>query len=119
MKKYLCRREFLKLKSNKTYEECKNELDIKFGRKFSIRTLKRWNKRFPTTEWDLNDNTQRPKRICKKFDENTKKIVVDSREKYGYSAHQLRIKLEEREIFMSVSYIKNIIRLLGLSRGNK
>jgi len=119
MKKHLYRREFLKLKSNKTYEDCKKYLEVKFNRKFSIRTLKRWNKRFLTSEWDLNDITQRPEKIYHKFDKQTKEIVVELRKKYGYSAHQLRIKLEEIEIFMSVSYIKKIIREVGLSRGNK
>jgi len=119
MKKHLFRREFLKIKSDRTYEECQRHLEIKFNKKFSIRTLKRWNKKFLTTNWDLNDESQRPNTIHRKFDQNIRKIVIESRKKYGYSAKQLRIKLNEAKIFMSVSYIKKIIREVGLSRGNK
>jgi len=120
MKKYVIRKEFFKLRlKGKSYKECQEELEIKFERKHSLITLKRWWKRFNNSEWDLMDVSQRPRVIHYKFDVNTEMLVVKLRKRYGYSANQLRIKLKEKGIEISEATLKRIIKKHGLSRGNK
>jgi|SRR3989344_2339081 len=120
MKKHLIRKEFLKLKiKGKSYKKCQEELFKGNQRRYAIRTLKRWWKRFNETEWDLKDTSQRPYKLPIKFSEKEKMIVIDSRKKTGYSAKQIRIKLQEKGISISESLIKELIKEAGLSRGNK
>ena len=120
MKKSTARREFFKLRlKNKSHKECQKELEFKSGKKYGIRTLKRWQKRLNETEWDLNDTSQRPKKILYKFDKEVESSVIDLRKKIGYSVNQLRIKLQEEDIKISEATLKRLIRKNGLSRGNK
>ena len=120
MKRHILRREFLKLKlNNNSYRKCKNILEQRFEIKVSIITLKRWMKRFNEIDWNLRDSSQRPKTIHYKFTDKDKQRVVDYRKKEGYSSQKLRLKLQEREIFMSESTIKRIVKGHGLSNGNK
>src|SRR3989338_10440858 len=119
MKRHILRREFLKLKLSKSYKNCKEILEKRFEIKISIITLKRWWKRFNQTEWDLRDTSQRPHTMHRKFTEKDKQRVVAYRKEEGYSSQKLRLKLQEREIFMSESTIKRIVKSHGLSNGNK
>lgn len=120
MKKHLLRKEFLKLKiSGKSYKECQEELLDRYEVPLSIRTLKRWLKRFNKGKWNLLDTSQRPKRIHRKFSKKEKTEAINLRRKTGFSAKQIRIKLVEKRIIMSESYIKQLIKAEGLSRGNK
>ena len=59
------RREFIKLRvKQKFYSECKKILNIKFNQDISIRTLKRWQKRFNEEEnWDFQNKSKRPNHI--------------------------------------------------------
>ena len=120
MKKHILRREFLKLKSRgHSYKECQKIIEERYQIKKSIETLKRWWKRFNASEWDFKDTSQRPKTIHYKFNNKQKDIVVDLRKAFGYSSQKLKIKLQEKSIFMSESYIKQIVKNNHLSRGNK
>ncbi len=120
MKKHILRREFLKLKSNnKSYKQCKEILEKRFEIRISIITMKRWWKRFANSDWDLMDTSQKPHTVHYKFTEKEKEIVVSFRKKQGYSGQKLRLKLQEKEIFMSESTIKRIVKGHGLSNGNK
>ena len=69
VKKSTVRREFLKCKNNYglSYKQCISELEARFQKRYSIATLKRWNKRFLTTDWDLEDYSQKPKKIKYKY----------------------------------------------------
>ena len=120
MKKHILRREFLKLKSKGySYKECQKIIEEKYQIKKSIETLKRWWKRFNTSEWNFKDTSQRPKTIHYKFDNKQRDIVVYLRKAFGYSSQKLKIKLQEKGIFMSESYVKQIVKNNHLSRGNK
>lgn len=120
MKKHILRKEFLKLKSKEySYKECKKILEERYQIKKSIETLKRWWKRFNNSEWDFKDTSQRPKKIHYKFNNKQKDAVVGLRKDFGYSSQKLRIKLQEKGIFMSESYVKQIVKNNHLSRGNK
>jgi transposase InsO family protein len=120
MKKHILRREFSKLKSKGySYKECQNLLEERYQIKKSIVTLKRWWKKLNISEWDFRDISQRPKTIHYKFNKKQKDKVVDLRKAFGYSSQKLRIKLQEKDIFMSESYIKQIVKNNHLSNGNK
>lgn len=118
MKKHILRREFLKLKSTgKSYKECKELIEQRFEIEISLITLKRWWKRLCTTEWDLRDVSQRPHKIHYKFTE--KETVANIRKQMGFSSQKLRVSLRNKDIFMSESTIKRIVKGHGLSNGNK
>ena len=120
MKKEIIRRYALSLRTEcKTYPEIISAIEKRFNVKISQRTLRRWWKKLSTTEWDLRDTSQRPKTIHNKFKEKDKQRVVVYRKEEGYSSQKLRLKLQEREIFMSESTIKRIVKGHGLSNGNK
>jgi hypothetical protein len=74
---------------------------------------------FNENEWDLRDTSQRPREIHYKFTDKQKQIVVNVRRQIGFSSQKLRISLKNRDIFMSESTIKRIIKCHGLSNGNK
>ena len=120
MKKSIVRREAIKLKLNgKTYPEIIAFLKIRFDYSITKRTLINWMKRFHQTDWDFKDTSQRPKTIHYKFNNKQKDIVVGLRKEFGYSSQKLKIKLQEKGIFMSESYVKQIVKNNHLSRGNK
>jgi transposase InsO family protein len=120
MKKEIIRREAIKLKiSNRTYKEVIQNLKERFDYSITERTLINWMKRFNQTDWDFKDKSQRPKTIHKKFTEKDKLLVVEQRKKQGYSSQKLRIKLQDKNLFMSESTIKRIVKGYGLSNGNK
>jgi transposase InsO family protein len=120
MKKHTIRKEFFKLKNKgHSYKQCQEILGERFGKRYSIRTLKRWQKRLNTSEWDLKDIPQRPIKLPNKFSEEEKLSVVNIRKATAYSSKQIRIKLQEKGIIMSESYIKQLVKGSGLSRGNK
>lgn len=120
MKKEVIRREAIKLKlQGKTYKEIMNFLKERFEYSVTKRTLINWINRLNKTDWDLRDISQRPHTIHHKFTAEDKSLAVDYRKKEGYSSQKLRIKLREKEIFMSESTIKRIVKGHGLSKGNK
>ncbi len=121
MKKHATRKEFLKLKNkNYSYKKCQIALEEKFGIIKSIRTLKRWNKRFQTDDcWDLRDTCQKPDVIQEKFSKEDKKSVSEIRKRFGYGPKKTRIQAQRMGIRMSLSTVKRIIKSSGLSKGSK
>lgn len=120
MKKEIIRRGFLKLKlEGYSYSKCKAILGKQYEPRYDIRSLKRWWKRFNKGNWNLRDNSTRPYNINYKLYAEDLEEVIKLRSKTGFSRYQLKIKLEEKGIFMSESTIRNIIKDAGLSRGNK
>lgn len=120
MRKEIIRREVVKYKlQGKTYREIIDLVWQRFEWRITKRTLINWMKRFDETDWDFRDKSQRPNTIHFKFNSEQKLVVVGLRKSYGYSSQKLRIKLQEKGIFMSESYVKQIIKLNNLSRGNK
>ena len=120
MKKHIIRREAIKYKnSGKTYKETIKFLQEKFNYSITKMTLIRWIKRLDTTEWDLKDKSTKPKKLQTKFSEKDEKEIINLRKFYGYGAKKLRIQIQRKSIFMSISTIKRIIRQTGLSKGSK
>lgn len=120
MERHVIRREFLKLKNKDlSYKQCQNELENRFGIKKSIRTLKRWVKRFiEDDEWDLRDTPQIPSKTPVKFSEEEKKVVERIRKNFGYGPKKTRIQAQNEGIDMSISTVKRIIKQTGLSKGS-
>src|SRR3989344_1054677 len=120
VKKEIIRREAIKLKiQNKKNKEIISYLKERFGYSVTKMTLCRWMNRLNQTEWDFRDASQRPHTIHTKFTEIDKQRVVAYRKEEGYSSQKLRVKMQEKEIFMSESTIKRIVKGHGLSNGNK
>jgi len=120
LKKEIIRREAIKLRlQGKTYKEIIAFLKERFDYFTTKRTLINWMKKFNETDWDFRDNSQRPKTIHYKFTDKDRMNVVSLRKQYGYSSQKLRIKLQEKKIFMSESTVKMIVKDNHLSNGNK
>jgi len=81
--------------------------------------LKNWWKRFNETDWNLKDTSQKPNNLQTKFSEENKKELINLRKIYGYGPKKLRIQLQRKKIFISVTTIKRIIKSSGLSKGSK
>src|SRR3989338_1906115 len=105
MEKHTIRREFLKLKNKGlSYKQCQNELENRFEIKKSLRTLKRWTKRFiEDDEWNLRDTPQIPSKLPIKFSEKEKKVIERIRRNFGYGPKKTRIQAQNEGIDMSVS----------------
>jgi transposase InsO family protein len=120
MEKHAKRREFLKLKNNGlSYKQCQIELKNKFGIDITILTLKRWNKRFMGDDnWDLKDTSQKPKKLNIKFSKKEKEVVERIRKNFGYGPKKTRIQAQKEGVDMSISTVKRIIKVTGLSKGS-
>ena len=90
MKKEEIRREFFKLKiKGFTLKKCKNILLAQFGYEVSKRTLQRWNKRLNETEWNLKDNSKKPKTIHTKLTTEIEERVIKIRNKTGWGENKI------------------------------
>src|SRR3989344_6571809 len=120
MKKEIIRKEFLKLRIKQySYSKCKTQLKEAYGFNVSIRTLKRWQKRFSKDDWNLIDDSRKPKKIYYKITEKSKEEIIKLRKKTGWGAKRLKQILIHLEI--SHFTINNIIKEEGLTRkeGNR
>src|SRR3989338_9125983 len=90
MKKEEIRKEFFKLKIKIfTLKKCKNILLAQFGYEVSKRTLQRWNKRLNETEWNLKDNSKKPKTIYTKLTVEIEEKVIKIRNKTGWGENKI------------------------------
>ena len=113
MKKEEIRKEFFKLKfQGNSYNQCRKIILAKFSYEVTIRTLKRWNKRLETNEWDLRDISKRPKTIHYKINQQIKEKINSIRNKTGWSADKIKPRIEE----VSISTIKRVLSKNNLCR---
>ena len=92
MEKREIRKEFFKLKNKGfSYTQCRRILRSKFDYVVSIRTLKRWIKRFDNSDWDLKDLSKRPKNIYYKINSEIEDKIVDLRKKTGWGEDKLAL----------------------------
>jgi len=91
MKKEEIRKEFFKLKiKGHTNNQCRKILLAQFGYQICKRTLQRWNKKLNTNEWDLKDESTRPKNIHLKIDLVLENNILDLRNKTGFGENKLK-----------------------------
>ena len=113
MNKEEVRKEFFKLRNQgNSYNQCRKIILVKFSYEVTIRTLKRWNKRLETNEWDLKDKSKRPKTIHYKINPNIERRIISIRNKTGWSADKIKPRIEE----VSISTIKRVISKNNLCR---
>ena len=90
MKKEEVRKEYFKLRNiGHTNNQCKLILKAKFNYEVNIRTLRRWTGRLNKTEWDLCDNSKRPKTIYTKITSEVEIKVLDIRNKTGWGQERI------------------------------
>ena len=121
MKKEIIRREFLKLRIKQySYSKCRTRLKELYEYNVSIRTLKRWQKRFSKEEvWNLIDDSRKPKTLHYKITEQGKLDIIRLRKQTGWGAKRLKKILP----YLDLSHltINNILKEYGLTRkeGNR
>ena len=90
MKKEEVRKEYFKLRIKRfTLKKCKNILLAQFGYEVSKRTLQRWNKRLNETEWNLKDNSKKPKTIHTKLTAEIEEKIIKIRNKTGWGENKI------------------------------
>jgi transposase InsO family protein len=91
MKKELIRKEFFKLKNKgHSYSQCRKILIAKYNYEIHARTLQRWMHRLDNDDnWNLKDNSKRPKTIHYKIHEEIEKEVIKLRNKTGFGENKL------------------------------
>ena len=116
MKKEGIRKEFFKLKIQEhTNNQCRKILLAQFGYEVSKRTLQRWNKRLNETNWDLRDESTKPKLIHTKITSELESKVIRLRKETGFGEDKLT------EYFLDVSHkiINKILNKHKLTHPNE
>lgn len=90
MKKEEIRKEFFKLRiDGHSYAQSRKLLKTLSNYEVSIRTLKRWEKKINSSEWDLKDKSRRPFRINYKVTELQKQEIIELKKKTGFGEWKL------------------------------
>jgi putative transposase len=99
MKKEEIRKIFLKLKLNgHSYNQCRKILLVKYNFEVTNRTLKRWMQKLDNSkDWNLEDESRRPKTIHKKITNEIEENVISIRNKTGFGAEKI-------ENFVNISH---------------
>lgn len=119
MRKRFIRKQAIKVrKTCKSYARIQSFLERKYHIKVSLKTLKRWWKRYQLG-WDLKDRSRRPKNVKPGIPIDIESEIIRLRKGTGYSAYQLCVKFEQKNICISESSIKRMIKKYGLSKGSK
>lgn len=120
MKKEIIRREAIKLRIvGKRYSVISLLLHELYGYEVNLRTIKRWYKRFQEEDWDFKSKSTKPKKIYYKFALQDKEEVIKIRKLTGWDSKRIKKILESKGIFMSKSYVEQIIREAHLQRDSK
>ena len=91
MEKALIRKNFFKLKLNgHSYSQCRIILKAKYNYQVTTRTLKRWMDRLDNCDnWDLNDESRKPKTIHYKLSEEIENKIISLRNKTGWGENKI------------------------------
>ena len=90
MKKEEIRKEFFKLKiKGHTNNQCRKIIFAQFDYEVAVRTLRRWTNKLNKTEWDLRDNSKRPKTIHYKITSEIEEKIILIREKTGWGENKI------------------------------
>jgi len=106
MKKEDIRKEFFKLRiRHHSYPQCRRILRAQFGYEVSHRTLQRWTKRINECEWDLRDESRKPRSIHYKITSDIESKIISLRNKTGWGSDKLNKFVKE----ISESSIKRVL----------
>lgn len=115
MRKEDLRKEYFKLRiKHHSNNQCRIILKAKFDFNVNIRTLRRWTKRLNETEWNLKDNSKRPKTIYYKINPDIENNIVLIRNKTGWGDKKL-----ENFVDLSHTSINKILRKYKLTNPSK
>jgi transposase InsO family protein len=91
MKKEEIRKEFFKLKlKGHSYNQCRIILKAQHDYETTPRTLKRWMSRLDSLDnWDLKDESRKPKQIHYKITQEIENRVIEIRNKTGWGANKI------------------------------
>jgi len=90
MKKHEIRREYFKLREKgHSNNQCRKILFMKHSFEVNIRTLRRWAQRLNNNDWNLSDNSRRPKMIHRKITKEIEDKVISIRNKTGFGAEKI------------------------------
>ncbi len=106
MRKEEIRKEFFKLKiKGHSYSQCRKLILAQYGYEVTARTLQRWERKLRTTDWDLMDNSRRPKNIHYKINSEIEEEIILIRNKTGWGADKINTKINQ----LSTTFIKRIL----------
>ena len=90
MKKEEIRKEYFHLRiKGHVNSQCRKIILAQFGYEVSVRTLRRWTNKLNKTEWDLCDNSKRPKTIHTKITSEIEEKVIAIRNKTGWGENKI------------------------------
>lgn len=91
MKKELIRKEFFKLKlKGHSYSQCRIILKAKYNYETTSRTLKRWMNRLDNCDdWDLRDESRKPKIIHYKITPEIEERIIEIRNRTGFGQEKI------------------------------
>lgn len=118
MEKEQIRKEFFKLRNKgHSINQIRKILQVTLGFKVTNRTLKRWNKKFSETDWDLTDKSRRPKTIHIKITKELEEKVISIRNKTGWGEDKIADFVDISS--WSVNKILNKYNLLDFPKRKK
>jgi hypothetical protein len=90
MDKELIRKEYFKLRAKgHSNNQCRKIILATYGYEITIRTLRRWTSKLYNSNWDLMDESRRPKNIHYKISQETKDKIISLKEQTGWGAEKL------------------------------
>lgn len=91
MEKHEIRKIFFKLKlKGHSYNQCRKILFVKYKFEVTNRTLKRWMYKLDNSQdWDLEDESRRPKTIHRKITKEIEEKIISIRNKTGFGAEKI------------------------------
>jgi len=90
MKKEQVRKEYFKLRiKGHTNNQCRKILFAKLGYEVKIRTLRRWTSKLNNSDWDLTDESRRPKTIHRKVTLQIEEKIINIKKKTGWGAEKI------------------------------
>ncbi len=96
-----------------------SRVKTRFGVDVSVRTLQRWVKRYWNGDWDFTDKSRRPRTIHRKINAEIEGLIVNYRGKTGYEPYKIKEYLRWKEVILSESSIKRVLRKYSLQRDSK
>ena len=115
MKKEEIRKEFFKLKNRgHTNNQCRKIIIAQFGYEVTIRTLQRWNRKLNFGDWDLCDQSKRPKLIHYKITSEIENKIVKIKKQTGWGAEKI-----EDYIGVGHTTINKILNRHSLTKPNE
>jgi transposase InsO family protein len=118
MKKEDIRKEFFKLRiKGHSYNQCRKILLTKYEFEVHNRTLQRWDEKLRKTNWNLRDQSKKPKTIHRKLTLEIENKIINIRNKTGWGENKIADFVEVSA--WSVNKILNKYKLTEPSKRKK